>query len=138
MTAPLTDLSRCCIHTITTKPWSLEEAIAGYTEAGVPGVTVWRQWLEPYGPEAAGKMLRESGMKVVSLCRGGFFPGATEQARQEALDDNRRAIDEAAAIGAPLIVLVCGAVPGMPLAEARKQIVDGIGAVLGHAEAAGV
>jgi sugar phosphate isomerase/epimerase len=138
MTTKLTDLSRCCIHTITTKPWSLEEAIEGYTNAGVPGITVWRQWLEPYGADAAGKMLRESGMEVVSVCRGGFFPGATEADRQEALDDNRRAIDEAAAIGAPLIVLVCGAVPGMPLTEGRKQIADGIEAVLDHAKAAKV
>ena len=56
---PLTDLSRLCIHTMTTKPWSLAEAIGGYTRAEVPGITVWRQHIEPYGADEAGRMLRD-------------------------------------------------------------------------------
>ena len=132
------DLSRLCIHTMTTKPWSLREAIDGYVRAGVPAITVWRQHLEPCGAEEAGRMLRASGLNVVSLCRGGFFPGVTHAKRQLAIEDNKRAIDEAHAIGAPLVVLVCGSVPGMPLAEARKQILDGIAAVLDHAQQANV
>jgi sugar phosphate isomerase/epimerase len=83
-------------------------------------------------------MTREAGLEIVSLCRGGFFPAATAEGRQAALDDNRRCIDEAAALGAPLIVLVCGAVLGQPLEESRKQIAEGIAAVLPHADAAGV
>jgi sugar phosphate isomerase/epimerase len=59
-------------------------------------------------------------------------------ARQAAIEDNLRAIDEARACGAPILVLVCGAVPGMALSEARQQIAAGIGAVLPHARAAGV
>ncbi len=138
MADKLKDFSRLCIHTMTTKPWSLKEAIDGYVRAGAAGITVWRMHLEPYGPVEAGKMLRDSGLKVVSLCRGGFFPASGAAAREAARNDNRRAIDEAAAIGAPLVVLVCGAVPGMDLAEARQQILDGIAAVLPHAKAAGV
>lgn len=138
MVAPLNDLSRLCVHTITNKPWSLSEVIDEYTKAGVAGITVWRNALEAPGVEASGLMLRESGLEVVSLCRGGFFPGRTERERQAALGDNRRAIDEAAEIGAPLIVLVCGAVPGMPLDEGRRQIAEGIASVLPHAQAAGV
>lgn len=134
----MNDLSRLCIHTIATRPWSLEQAISGYTRAGVPAITVWRQALEPYGAQQAGRMLRESGLAVVSLCRGGFFPAHSKLDRQAAIDDNRRTIEEAVAIGAPLIVLVCGAAPGQPLEESRKQIVDGIAAVLPEAEAAGV
>ncbi len=134
----LKDLSRLCIHTMTTKPWSLGQAIDGYTRAGVAGITVWRQALAPQGPVDSARMLKDSGLKVVSLCRGGFFPGRTATERAAALDDNRRAIEEAATIGAPLIVLVCGAVPGQPLEESRKQIADGIAAVLPEAEAAGV
>jgi len=75
---------------------------------------------------------------VVSLCRGGFFPAETHAKRRAAIDENKRAIDEAHAIGAPLVVLVCGAVPGMPLAEARKQIIDGIAQALEHAQQAKV
>ena len=134
----LTDHGRLCIHTMTTKPWSLTEAIEAYTRAGVPAITVWRQHLAGVGVDTAAKVLRGSGLRVTSLCRGGFFPAISEADRQAAIDDNRRAVDEAAAIGAPLIVLVCGAVPGRPLEEGRRQILDGIAAVLPHAEAAGV
>jgi len=138
MTSPLTDFSRLCIHTITTKPWPLEECIENYVKAGVPAVSVWRQWLEPNGLDTSARMLKDSGLRITSLVRGGFFPAKDEAGRAAALDDNRKAIDEAAAIGAPLIVLVCGAVPGIPLPEARKQIADGIAAVLPYASAAGV
>ncbi len=138
MAEKLENCSRLCIHTMTTKPWTLREAIDGYVQEGVPAITVWRQHLEPFGPKEAGKMLRDSGLQVVSLCRGGFFPATSGTAREAARNDNRRAIDEAAEIGAPLIVLVCGAAPGIPLPEARQQIIDGIAAVLPHAQAAGV
>jgi sugar phosphate isomerase/epimerase len=132
------DLSRCAIHTMTTKPWSLAEAASRYAAAGVRGITVWRQHLPAGGPAEARRILDGSGLATVALCRGGFFPAVDAKARQAALDDNRKAIDEAAAIGAPLVVLVCGAVPGMPLIEARRQIADGIAAVLPHARACGV
>ena len=132
------DLSRLCIHTITTKPWPIETAIERFSARGVAAMTVWRDALEGRDIAATGKRIRDAGMDVVSLCRGGFFPAETAAARQEALDDNRRAIDEAAALGAPLVVLVCGAVPGQPLDVSRGQIRDGIEAVLPHAQAAGV
>jgi sugar phosphate isomerase/epimerase len=131
-------LSRLCFHTITTKPLSLQAAIDAYRAVGASGVTVWRDALEPLGMKESAKQLKESGLEVVSLCRGGFFPGKTHDDRQKALDDNRKAIDEAAATGAPLVVLVCGAVPGIALGEARKQIADGIAAIVPHAAAAKV
>jgi sugar phosphate isomerase/epimerase len=133
--APLVDLDRCCIHTITTKPWAIEKAAAEYAAAGVKGITVWRDAIGDLGPARTGAMLRAQGLSIVSLCRGGFFPFRDEAGRQKALDDNRRAIDEAAALGAPMIVLVCGAVPGQPLAKSRDQIRAGIEAVLPHAQA---
>lgn len=136
--APLPDLSRLCIHTITTKPWKMEIAAERYTAAGVRGITVWRDALEGHDPARVGQWLRDLGLSVVSLCRGGFFPGRTAADRQRALDDNRRAIAEAHALAAPLIVLVCGAVPGIPLPEARAQIQDGIAALLPDCAAAGV
>jgi sugar phosphate isomerase/epimerase len=136
MEAPSKD--RLCIHTITTKPLGLEEAAAAYAAAGVKGITVWRQALEGRDIAASGRMLRERGLSVVSLCRGGFFPAADTAGRRRAIDENRRIVDEAALLGAPLVVLVCGAVPGLPLSESRKHITEGIAAVLPHAQAAGV
>ncbi len=138
MANPLNDLSRLCIHTITTKPWSLDQCIDNYTAAGIPAITVWRDVLQKHGVKESARLIRESGLRVTSLCRGGFFPGATAEDRNKSLDDNRRAIEEAAEIGAPLVVLVCGAVPGQPLEKSRDQITDGIGALLDEAEAANV
>jgi sugar phosphate isomerase/epimerase len=138
MAHPLQDFSRLCIHTITTKPWSIEEAVSRYAAAGVGGITVWRQAIEGRDAAGVGRMIRDSGLSVVSLCRGGFLAAATPLGRSQAIDENKRCIDEAAAIGAPLVVLVCGAVPGQPLEESRRQIGDGIGALLEHAAAARV
>jgi len=131
---PLTDTSKLCVHTITTKPWSVEEAIDKYAEAGVGGITVWRQWLEGRKISEVGDQLRACDLEIVSLCRGGFFPSATSQGLEDAIEDNRLAIREAAELGAPMIVLVCGAVPGQALDESRKQIADGIAAALPLAE----
>jgi sugar phosphate isomerase/epimerase len=138
MAKSLTDLSRLCVHTITTKPWPLEQAAQQFAKAGIGGITVWRDALSGRDIAAAGRMLRELNLEVVSLCRGGFFPALTPAGRQAAVDDNLKAIDEAAALGAPMVVLVCGAVPGQSLTESRKQIRDGIAACLPHAAAAGV
>jgi sugar phosphate isomerase/epimerase len=135
---PLTDFSRLCVHTITTKPWSIEQAASHYSAAGVRGVTVWRQWLEGRNIAAVRRLLADNGLTVVSLCRGGFFPSVDAAARQTAIDDNLRAIDEGAELGAPLLVLVCGADPRQPLVVSRQQIADGIRAVVDHARASGV
>jgi len=136
--APLTDLARLAVHTITTKPWSLAEAVLRYEKAGVPGITVWRDAFPGMSATTAGRLIADHGRTVVAYCRGGFFPAADKAGRQSAIDDNKRCLDEAKAIGAPLVVLVCGAVPGQPLATSRKQIADGIAAVLPHAESLGV
>ena len=136
--SPLPDLSRLCVHTITTKPWNIETAAARFSAAGVKGITVWRDTLAGRDIAKTGQMLRDHGLSIVSLCRGGFFPALTADARAKALDDNRRAIAEAHALGAPLIVLVCGSAPGQSLVESRKQIVDGIAALLPDCQATGV
>ena len=134
----LTDFSKLCVHTITTKPWSIEEAMDKYAEAGIGGITVWRKWLEGRDIAKIGQQLRERNLEIVSLCRGGFFPAADDAGLQAAIEDNHKAIEEAAALGAPMIVLVCGAVPGQPLETSRQQIADGIAAVLPQAEEHGI
>lgn len=136
--SPLPDLGRLCIHTITTKPWAIETSAQKFAAAGVKGITVWRDTLAGRDIKQTGQLLRDEGLSVVSLCRSGSFPSKTATGRANALDDNRRAIAEAHALGAPLIVLVCGAVPGQPLTESRRQILDGISALLPECQAAGV
>lgn len=131
-------MHRLCVHTITTKPLSLEECLVQFPRRGVTGITIWRQALAGRDLGAVARQTQDAGLEVVSLCRGGFFPGATAAARQAAIDDNLQAVEQAHAIGAPLIVLVCGAIPGQSLVESRKQIADGIAAVLPAAQQAGV
>ncbi len=130
---PFGDFSRLCLHTITTKPWNIEEAAIRYSSAGVKGISVWRDTLENRDVEATGRMIRAHGLEIVSLVRGGFFPSTSSEKRQQAIDENKRAIDEAAALGSPLVVLVCGADPGQPLEVSRSQIRKGIETVLPYA-----
>jgi len=135
---PLTDLSQLCIHTITTKPWSIEEAARNFSAEGVKGITVWRDALTGRDIRKTGELLRSYGLQIVSLCRGGFFPYKDAAKRKAAIDDNRKAIEEASALGAPLIVLVCGADPVQSLEDSRKQIQDGIATIIPDAMASGI
>jgi sugar phosphate isomerase/epimerase len=135
---PLTDLSRLCIHTITTQPWCLEEAVKRYAQAAVPGITVWRESIEGKDPAEVKRFILDHGLDIVSYVRGGFFAAPDAAGPRLAVEDNLRVIDEAAVLGAPQVVLVCGAVPGQPLDATRGQIHDGLARVLPHAEAAGV
>ena len=132
------DLSKLCIHTITTKPWKIEDAAVKFSAAGVKGITVWRDALEGRNIKKTGEFLRENDLTIVSLCRGGFFPAKDANKRKAAIDDNRKAIEEAAELGTSMLVLVCGADPSQSLEESRKQIQDGIAAIIPDAAAAGV
>ncbi len=132
------DLSKLCIHTISTKPWNIEKAAKNYSAAGIKGITVWRDALDGRNIRETGQMLLDHDLTIVSLCRGGFFPSKDLKNRQLAIDDNRKAIDEAAELGTSMVVLVCGADPSQPLEESRNQIRDGIAEIIPQAAAAGI
>jgi sugar phosphate isomerase/epimerase len=138
MTQPLTTTDKLCIHTITTKPWNVHTAIAKYERVGVRGITIWRQYLDGEDLPQLAQSIENAGLTCVSLCRGGFFPYKDATQRQHALDDNRRAIEQATALRCPLIVLVCGADPHLSLSDSRKYIQEGIASILPEARAAGV
>jgi sugar phosphate isomerase/epimerase len=128
------------LNTVTVKSWSLEQAIDGCARAGITAIAPWRDIVQRCGIERAAKLLRASGLTVTCLCRGGMFTAADEAGRRAAIDDNRRAIDEAAAIGAGSLILVVGGLPpgSKDLVGAHRQVRDGIAAVLPHARAAAV
>jgi sugar phosphate isomerase/epimerase len=129
------------INQATTRAqWTLEQAIAGYARQGVQGIAVWRDKLAECGVKTAASALKAAGMTVTGLCRGGMFPAADKAGRQAAIDDNRRAVDEAVGIAAQCLVLVVGGLPAgsKDIAGARSQVRDGIAALLPHARAAGM
>jgi sugar phosphate isomerase/epimerase len=130
----LTDYSKLCVHTITTKPWSIEEAADNYSNAGISAISVWRDTLEERNIQTVREQLQNHGLDVVSLVRGGFFPAVDEKDRHQAIEDNKRAIDEATELGSPLVVLVCGASQHQPLEKSREQIQKGIERILPDAE----
>lgn len=138
MASIIKDFSRLCLHTMTTRPWTIGECIRNYTGAGIQGITVWRNVLENKNLKDVKAQLDDFGMKVVSLCRGGFFPSVNTAIRQSAIDDNLFAIEQAAAIGAPLIVLVSGAERAQSLEKSREQIKEGIIRILPAAKNAGI
>ncbi len=138
MATKLTGFSKLCVHTFTTKPWDLRQCAENYSKAGIHGITVWRNVLEGQKLNEAKTVLDDFGMDVVSVARGGFFPSVDEKKRQAAIDDNLFAIEQAATIGAPVVVLVCGADGRQSLEKSREQIKEGILKVLPQAQAAGV
>jgi sugar phosphate isomerase/epimerase len=135
---PIKDLSKCAVHTITTKPLAIETSIEQYAATGFGGITVWRDALKGRDLNKVKQQISDAGLANVALVRGGFFCHDKPEARQQAFADNRLAIREAETLGSPMVVLVCGARPGQSLEESRKQIRDGIEEILPHAEAAGV
>jgi sugar phosphate isomerase/epimerase len=135
------DMEKLAINQATTlKQWTLREAIEGYAARGIRGISVWRDKLAECGVDEAAKMLKDNGMTVTGLCRGGMFPANDDAGRQAALDENRRAVDEAAAIGAQCLIMVCGGLPdgSKDMIDARQQVADGLAAMLPHARDAGI
>jgi sugar phosphate isomerase/epimerase len=137
----MADLSRLSINQATTKSqWGLRQAVEGYAAEGVRAIGVWRDALAELGVGEAARLLGDHGMTVSGLCRGGFFTAPDREGRLAAVDDNRRAVDEAAAISAQCLVIVAGGLPqgSRDLAGARSMVCDGLGALIPYAEAAGV
>ena len=93
MTRPFTDLARLQSNQATTQNWSVREAVDGCARAGVPWIGLWRDKVAAAGVKESARIVRDAGLRVSGLCRGGYFPAATAAERQERIEDNRRAID---------------------------------------------
>jgi len=118
----------------------VERLLEGCARVGISAISPWRDIVQACGVERAAKLIRDHGMTVTGLCRGGMFPAADQAGRRAALDDNRRAIDEAAAIGAQCLVLVVGGLPKnlRDIAGARMQVREALHALLPYARQARV
>jgi len=126
------------LNQATIQTWSARDAIEGCARHGVGYVGLWRDKVQEAGVSATRRLLDETGVRVSSLCRGGFFPAATGTERAERIEDNRRAIDEAAELGTDLVVLVCGGVVDRDLPGSRQMVADGIQALVPYAAERGV
>jgi sugar phosphate isomerase/epimerase len=120
--------------------WTFSQMVEGCARQGITHVAPWRDQVAAAGLGEAKRILEANGMRVTGYCRGGMFTAETSNGRQAAIDDNLRAVDEAAALSADCLVLVVGGLPGssQDIAGARQMVVEGIAAILPHARAAGV
>ncbi|MFC7305425.1 sugar phosphate isomerase/epimerase family protein [Streptomyces monticola] len=125
---------------MTVKQLSMPELAEACTDLGVRGIGLWRAPVQEYGLEATAKLLRDRGLAVTTLCRGGFFTAIDPHARVQAIDDNRRAIDEAAALGTDTLVLVSGGLPpgSSDLHAARERIAEALAELAPYAHERGV
>jgi sugar phosphate isomerase/epimerase len=121
-------IDRLSINQETVRQWSLPDLAAGCTAAGVTSVGLWRAPVQEYGVARAARLFRDSGLTVTSLCRGGFFTAREPKERATALDDNRAAVDEAAALGTGTLVLVSGGLPegDRDIAAARRRVAEAV------------
>jgi sugar phosphate isomerase/epimerase len=123
------------------KQWRLDRIVEACAQAGIRAISPWRDQVAAVGLAAIARQLRDTGVVLSGYCRGGFFPAADAAGLRAALDDNRRAIDEACTLGAPCLVLVVGSLPGAlegrpahrDIGLARAQVAEGIAATLEHA-----
>jgi sugar phosphate isomerase/epimerase len=117
---------------------SLKECAEACLRHGVHWIAPWRNKVAEIGVAESARILRDSGLQVSGLCRGGYFPAATAKERAERIEDNLRAIDEAAALNAKVLVLVCGPPPDRDIDAARAMVEEGIALVVKHAARSGV
>ncbi|MBF6139872.1 sugar phosphate isomerase/epimerase [Nocardia farcinica] len=133
LTDPYRSLS---LNTATTKRWTLAEAVDGAARAGLGAIGLWRDRVQEVGVAAAAKLVADAGLRVSSLCRGGFLTAPGDG--QSALDDNRRAIDEAAALGTRELVMVMGGIADRDLAAARARVEERLALLAPYAAERGV
>jgi len=141
------DTGLLSLNTATVRQqWTLPEIVDGCARHGIRGIAPWRDQVAAAGLKNAALRIRDAGLTVTGYCRGGMFSAVDREGRRAALDDNRRAVDEALTLGAACLILVVGGLPRQPdgkieskdLAGAREMVRDGIGDLLGYSAGAGM
>ncbi|QOV47586.1 sugar phosphate isomerase/epimerase family protein [Streptomyces chromofuscus] len=125
---------------MTVKQLSMPDLVDACVQLDIGHVGLWREPVRAYGLEATAKLVRDAGLTVTTLCRGGFLTAIDPAERAGALADNRRAIDEAATLGTDTLVLVSGGLPpgSKDLRGARERIADALAELGPYAERHGV
>jgi sugar phosphate isomerase/epimerase len=132
------DPSRLSLNQKTTNNWSVREAAEGCARAGIGFIGLWRDKVSEAGLSESARIVRDAGLRVSSLCRGGMFPAVDAAERRSRLEDNRRAVEEAAALGTDVLVLVCGPALERDLEAARVMVEEGVSELAPYAAEVGV
>jgi sugar phosphate isomerase/epimerase len=120
------DLDRLSLNQMTTRNLSVREAVDLCSRHKIKNIGLWREPVSKTGLRESAHMVRDAGLHVSSLCRGGFFTADTDTARAERMDDNFHAIEEAAELGADTLVLVCGGTLDRDLQGARRTVCEAV------------
>ena len=107
----MSTFAKLSINTATIKNATLAEALELSVAAGLNHIGLWRDKVADVGLETAVEMVKASGLKVSSLCRGGFLTAADTPGQAAALADNKAAILEAKALGTTEVIMVVGGLP---------------------------
>lgn len=136
----MSDFSRLSINSATTKKWTLAQVVDGCVNAGVPSIGPWRDRVEEAGLDKAARLIKDAGLRVSSLCRGGFLTAPDAEGQAAALADNRAAILEAVALDTKELFLVVGGLaPGeKDVVAARQRVADRLADLVPFAEEHGV
>lgn len=131
-------LDRLSLNQITVPRWNVGEAVEACLRQNVSSIALWRHKVHEFGVKKSVQAIRDSGLHVSSLCRGGMFPGSSNEERRLKLEENLRAVDEAAALKADVLVLVVGGAATVGIREARVMVRDGLAELIPYARQAGV
>jgi sugar phosphate isomerase/epimerase len=136
----VSDFSRLSINSATTKKWTLAQVVEGCVDAGIPSIGPWRDRVEEAGLDKAARLIKDAGLRVSSLCRGGFLTAPDAEGQAAALADNRAAILEAVALDTrELFLVVGGLAPGeRDVVAARQRVADRLADLVPFAEEHGV
>ena len=135
------DPSLLSINQLTTRDqWSLPEAADGYARAGVGAMAVWWEKLREIGAARAARVIRDAGLAVTGYCAGGLLTARDPAERRRRLDDNRRMVDEAVAIGSSCLVALGGGLDpdDRDIDGARRRALDGFAELLPYVRDAGI
>ena len=135
------------INTATVRAqWPLDRIVTECAKRGIRAISPWRDQVAAVGLDRIEALVRDTGMQLSGYCRGGMFPASGPEGLRAALDDNRRAVDEAKTLNAACLILVVGGLPGAlagraehkDLSRARAEVFDGISATLEYARGVGM
>jgi sugar phosphate isomerase/epimerase len=134
----LQSFERLSLNQATTKKWTLREAVEGCVRAEIPWIGLWRDKIAEIGLKESSTLIRDAGIQVSGIIKGGLFPSNSAHEWQKIIDENKRAIEESAKLGAKALVMVGGGLPTRDVDYARMQFEEGIAEILPFAKSYGV